>query len=279
MAASKVVGAIPVNRLRLIFAVGFLLLVHTLMTGRPLPLEAEAYRWIWLGLSGIIGLVIGDTLLFQAYILIGNRLGTLIMSAAPVISGLGAWALLNEDLSLTAWLGMALCISGIFIVVLERRNGSGQGSTHERKQFLTGILCAVGGAAGQAGGLILAKKGLVDNFPAISAVMIRMLVAMVAIWAITLLTGQARQTFQKISSQPKTLLNIAAGSVVGPFLGVWLSQIAVQNTYVGIASTLMALTPIIMLPISKWYYKENVSYRALAGTVVALAGVVVIFIL
>jgi drug/metabolite transporter (DMT)-like permease len=278
-AASKVVGAIAVNRMRLIFAVVFLLLVHTLMTGQPLPLGAETYRWFWLGLSGIIGLVLGDSFLFQAYILIGNRLGTLIMSSAPVISSLGALLFLGEDLSLTAWLGMALCLTGIIIVVMERRNGGSQASAHEKKQFLIGILCAIGGAAGQAGGLILAKKGLYDNFPAISGVMIRMLVAMIAIWSITILSGQAKQSFVKVFNHSKTLMNITGGSVVGPFLGVWLSQIAVQNTFVGIASTLMALTPIIMLPISKWYYKEKVSYRALIGTVIALAGVVIIFIL
>src|SRR5512138_2927940 len=164
--ASKVVGAIPVNRMRLVFAVVFLLVVHTLMTGQPLPLGAESFRWLWLGLSGIIGLVLGDTFLFQAYVLIGNRLGTLILSAAPVLGSLGAWLLLGEDLSLAGWLGMALCITGIIIVVLERRNGGGKGAAHERKQFALGILCAIGGAAGQAGGLILAKKGLADQFPA-----------------------------------------------------------------------------------------------------------------
>ena len=278
-AASKVAGSIPVNRIRLIFAVFILLVVHTVMTGQLLPFSAEPYRWLWLGLSGIVGLVLGDTFLFQAYILIGNRLGTLLMAAVPMISSLGAWMFLNEELRLTAWLGMVLCTLGIIIVVMERKNGAANDTPHEKRQFLIGILCAIGGAVGQAGGLILAKKGLADNFPSISGVMIRMLIAMIFIWGITILMGQARQSLTKVFSSSKTILNITGGSVVGPFLGVWLSQIAVQRTYVGVASTLMALTPIIMLPISKWYYKENVSYRALMGTSIALAGVVIIFIL
>ncbi len=278
-AASKDAGSIPVNRMRLVFAVFLLLIVHTFMTGQLIPLEAESYRWFWLGLSGIVGLVLGDTFLFEAFILIGNRLGTLLMAAVPMISSLGAWMFLSEQLSLTAWLGMVLCTLGIIIVVMERNNGSTSETAHEKKRFLLGILCAIGGAAGQAGGLILAKKGLADNFPSISGVMIRMLIAMIFIWVLTILMGQAKQSLVKVFSSSKTILNITAGSIVGPFLGVWLSQIAVQLTYVGVASTLMALTPIIMLPISKWYYKENVSYRALIGTTIALAGVVIIFIL
>lgn len=278
-AASKDAGSIPVNRMRLIFAVFLLLIVHTFMTGQLLPLEAESYRWVWLGLSGIVGLVLGDSFLFEAYILIGNRLGTLLMAAVPMISSLGAWMFLSEELSLTAWLGMVLCTLGIIIVVMERNNGSSRETAHEKKRFFLGILCAIGGAVGQAGGLILAKKGLADNFPSISGVMIRMLIAMIFIWIITIFMGQAKQSIVKVFSSSKTILNITGGSVVGPFLGVWLSQIAVQMTYVGVASTLMALTPIIMLPISKWYYKEDVSYRAIIGTTIALAGVVTIFIL
>jgi drug/metabolite transporter (DMT)-like permease len=278
-AASKVAGAIPVNRIRLIIAVFLLLIVHTLITGQLLPFSAEPDRWLWLGLSGIVGLVLGDTFLFQAYILIGNRLGTLLMAAVPVISSLGAWIFLGEELALPAWFGMVLCTGGIIIVVMERKNGNGGTTPPEKRQFFLGILCAIGGAVGQAGGLILAKKGLADNFPSISGVMIRMLIAMIFIWVITILMGQARQSLIKVFTSSKTIFNITGGSIVGPFLGVWLSQIALQKTYVGIASTLMALTPIIMLPISKWYYKENVSYRALIGTCIALAGVVIIFIL
>ena len=107
--SSKEAGAIPVNRIRLVFAVLLLLVFHTLITGHPLPLDAEPFRWIWLGLSGIVGLVLGDTLLFQAYYLIGNRLGTLIMSGVPVISSLAAWLLLGEKLNLISIGGIALC--------------------------------------------------------------------------------------------------------------------------------------------------------------------------
>ncbi len=275
---SKEAGAIPVNRIRLVFAVLLLLVFHTLITGRPLPLDAEPFRWVWLGLSGIVGLVLGDTLLFQAYYLIGNRLGTLIMSGVPVISSLAAWLLLGEKLNLISIGGIALCTAGIMLVVMERTPANGNGTHHEKRQYILGVLCAIGGAAGQAGGLVLAKKGLAGNFPSISGVIIRMVIAMVFIWVITFFMGQVKETVRKALNNSRLIMRIASGTVIGPFLGVWLSQIAVQRAYVGIASTLMALTPIVILPISRFYYKEKISSRAVIGTIIALVGVGIIFI-
>ena len=115
------------------------------------------------------------------------------------------------------------------------------------------------------------------DFPAISGVVIRMLTAMVAIWAVTIVFRQVGRTFQA-SRNRQALQPIVLGTVVGPFMGVWFSLVAVQLTLVGIASTLMAMTPILVLPISKWVFKEEVTRRAVAGTVVALTGVAIIFL-
>jgi drug/metabolite transporter (DMT)-like permease len=271
------IGAISVNRIRLVFAVFLILIAHVVLTGQFLPLTAEPYRWLWLGLSGFVGLVLGDTFLFQAYKLIGSRLGTLIMAGVPVISSLGAWIFLGERLDLKSVIGILICVFGIFVVVMERTANTNGASHHEQRQYLIGILYAIGGALGQAGGLILAKKGLENDFPSISGVMIRMLVAMLIMWLITIGMGQVKQTLLKLRSASVTR-DLIGGGLVGPFIGVWLSQIAVQRTYVGIASTLMALTPVIMLPVAKWFFKEHITPRAFFGTVIALVGVAIIFL-
>jgi drug/metabolite transporter (DMT)-like permease len=277
-ASSLKAGPIPVNRVRLLFAVPLLVIAHTILTGQLFPYSVEPFRWLWLGLSGIFGLVVGDTLLFTSYKLIGNRLGTLMMVSVPVISSLMAFLFLGETLDLRSILGIFVCIAGIMLVVMERRNGNGNGTQHEKRQFLLGILSGLGGATGQAVGLVLAKEGLSGDFPSISATVIRMITAMVFIWVITIFMRQTRDTLQKVFTSFSLVGTIFAGSVVGPFIGVWLSQIAIQRTYVGIASTLMALTPVFMLPVAKWYYKEDVSARAVFGTAVALVGVAIIFL-
>ncbi len=274
--AGQGIGAINTNRLRLIFAAVFLMITHQLMQGSLLPVNAGGGRWLWLGISGIVGLVLGDAFLFQAYIYIGARISTLIMAVVPVISAFLAWIFLGETLNAIEIGGITLAVSGIMMVVLERSNGSEMHTN--RRQYVIGLLCALGGAVGQAVGLILAKKGLDGDFPSISAVVIRMIVAVVVIWIITLFMGQARSTVKTTISQPKALQVVAYGSIVGPFIGVWLSQVAIQKTAIGLASTLMALTPIMLLPFVKWVFKEEVSIRAVAGTCLAIAGVAVIFL-
>ncbi len=106
--ASRRLGSIVLNRTRLLLAVVFLLITHTLVLGTPLPLDAAPDRWLWLGLSGVVGLAIGDAMLFQAYVLIGPRLGMLMMSTAPVMSAL-ARAGAARRTAAKLWSGSASC--------------------------------------------------------------------------------------------------------------------------------------------------------------------------
>ncbi len=275
--AGENLGAMIVNRIRLVCAVILLTLAHLFLKGQIFPFDASPNRLFWLGLSGVIGLVLGDGFLIKAYLLIGVRIGTLIMSSVPVISTLFAWALLGESVKTFELTGIFITMFGIMIVVSERNND--ERIKRDKQQYALGILCAFLGAVGQAVGLVLAKKGLEGNFSPLSGVLIRMVSAMVFMWIITVLMGQAKDTIQKALAHPTALRNIAIGSFIGPFIGVWLSLIAVQTAQVGVASTLMALAPIIMLPITKWLYKENISRWAITGTFTALFGVAMIFLI
>lgn len=272
---SKQIGSVNVNCIRLVFAMILIMLAHLVTQGSLLPLNASPERWLWLGLSGFAGLVVGDSFLFQAYVLVGNRLGTLMSALSPVIGVLLAWIFLGERLALAQIGGVALSIAGVALVVLTSRTHNGV--PHDRRRFVLGLLCGLGGAIGQAAGLALAKKGLTGGFPPVSGVAIRILVSMVVIWLVALVLGQVRSTLMA-ARNPQALLTVGAGAVVGPFIGVWLSMVAVQLTYVGIASTLTSLAPIFVLPISKFVFKESVERWAVLGTVVAVAGVAIIFL-
>lgn len=274
--ASGSIGSTNLNRIRLVLAVIFISLTNLVLTGQLIPLQATPTSWFWLGLSGIIGLVIGDSMLYESYVLIGVRLATLVMASAPVISTLIAWIFLAEKLSTGKLAGILIAVAGIGIVVMEGHQNNG--NPHDNRKYVLGLLSGLGGATCQAAGLVLAKEGLTPDLPSSSGVVIRMLTAMVVIWAIALLTGKGKQTFEKVFVDKKVALSILGGSIVGPFIGVWLSIVAIRATYVGIASTLMALSPIILLPILQWGYKEEVSSRAVAGTLLAMAGVATIFL-
>ena len=230
---------------------------------------------MWLGLSSIIGLVVGDLFLFQSFIMVGPRLAMLVMAISPVISALFAWIFLGEVLSILQISGVILTIGGISVVILDRNNSHTQIYSDRHKWI--GILFGVGAAIGQAVGLIFAKKGLPPEFPALSGVVIRVLVAVISVWFFAILTKQLKKSFQQIKQFPKAFRFAFAGAMVGPFLGVWLSLIAVQFAKVGIASTLMALTPIFHLPIGS-IMKEKITKQAIAGTFIAMVGVAIIFL-
>ncbi|HET89211.1 MAG TPA: EamA family transporter [Chloroflexi bacterium] len=273
--AGQRVGSQVVNRSRLLLAVLFLSLTHWLMYGQVWPLQAEPFRWGWLGLSGIIGLILGDSSLFQSFLLIGPRRAMLLMTLVPVISTLLAWGWFGETLQPVEIGAVLLTIGGIAWVIAEKpppsesRPASWEGE--DRRRTLLGVLLGLGGALGQALGLVIAKHGLSGDFPALSATLIRMVIAAGVLWLLTLARGQGRATWRALVDV-KALLSIVGGSLAGPFIGVWLSMVAVQHAPVGIASTLMALSPILVIPLEHWVLRKSVSPRAVAGTVVALVG-------
>ena len=274
--ASRRVGSVILNRTRVLLATVFLLLTHTALLGTPLPLTATPERWLWLGISGVVGLAIGDAMLFQAYVLIGPRLGMLMMAAAPVLSALLALGLLGEHLRPLEWFGILLTVAGIAWVVTR-----GRGPLLDRHQphYLRGLVLGLGAAACQAIGLTLSKLGLGGDFPALSGVVIRMLAAFVVLWGWTIASGQARPTFVRLSQDRGALLPAFAGSIVGPFLGVWFSLVGVQLAPVGVASTIMALPPVFLLPIARFILKEPINWQAWAGTFVAMAGIALLFLI
>ena len=272
--AGKQVGSQLVNRVRLPLAAFFLAITHLLWQGQVLPIHAEPSRWGWLGLSAISGLVLGDGLLFQAFVLIGTRLSMLLMTLVPVIGTLLAWVYLGETLSLLEIGAIIVTVGSVAWVVSEQRNSNSVDVNP--RSYVIGVLCGIGGASGQALGLILSKRGMVGDFPALSASLMRLLVASAVIWLWALIQGQLRPTIEGLRIR-RARWAILGGTVAGPFIGMTLSLAAVQLAPVGIASTLMALAPVILLPLAHWIFKERITQRAIVGTVLAMVGVPMIF--
>jgi drug/metabolite transporter (DMT)-like permease len=273
--SGRLVGSQVVNRSRLIFALGFITLTHLLLEGTLLPLSAEPFRWGWLALSSILGLVLGDSFLFRAYATIGPRYSMLMMSAVPIISTVMAWIFLGERVGPLEMIGILVTVGGIGWVVTEKQPGR---TVVENKQYSWGLFFGFLGAVGQASNLIAAKFGLVNDYSTISATWIRIFVAILILWGLAGLRGEVRPTIAQWRN--KTAFRaIIGGTFVGPFLGIWMSLVAVQLTRVGIASTLMALPPVLLIPIGYVLYKERVSKRGVIGTIVAFAGVALILLL
>jgi drug/metabolite transporter (DMT)-like permease len=226
-------------------------------------------------ISGILGLVLGDSFLFKSFQLIGARLGIIIMAAVPVLSAILAYFFLNERISYLGMFGMALTIAGILIVVLERK------VTNENKIPLSkiGILFGFLGALGQASGLIFAKHafqgGELNGF---AASFIRLFSASIIILPVATTFRRYKNPFSIYSKDSYSAKVILIGTIFGPVLGITGSLIAIEYAKVGIASTLMATMPIIMLPISRFYFKEKLDWKAIIGAFVAVIGAAIIFL-
>jgi drug/metabolite transporter (DMT)-like permease len=269
--ASQSIGSFQVNITRLILAEVYLLLLIVVL---HLDVHLTSSQILNLSISGVIGLSLGDTFLFKAFEEIGARISMLLMSLAPAIAALIAYFVLHEQISTMGIVGMAITVSGISIVVLERK------PTHLRTESITvaGLIYALLGAVGQGVGLVFAKlafqEGEVNGFVATA---IRILASLLLLLPIGLLTKRFRNPIRMFSTQRRVYGLIAAGSVLGPFLGISFSLIAVEYTKVGIAATIMAIVPIIMLPLVRIFYKERLSWRAIGGAIIAVGGVAMLF--
>lgn len=273
-ASGRMVGSQVTNRIRLILALLYLIILNLILFREPLPFSAEPSRWIWLGLSGVIGLSLGDAFYFQSLVSVGPRLGSLLLSLAPIFGSIIAWVFFGEILTALQITGIALALAGIGWVVVSHREPPDTPHGHTQRGVFFGVLAGLG----QAIGLVLSKQGMFGEFSPFQANAIRMLAATVFIWIWAAIQGEAGVTFKSMREKPQALRLIALGALVGPLLGVSSSLFAVQHTEVGVASTLMALPPVIVLPISYFVYKEKFGWQAVAGTVLAIAGVAVLFL-
>jgi drug/metabolite transporter (DMT)-like permease len=272
--AGRAVGSMVTNRVRLAFALTYLVILNLILFHEPLPFSAGTSRWMWLGISGIVGLALGDIFLFQAYISVGTRLGVLLLSLAPIFGSIISWIFFGETLTALQITGIVLALAGIGWVVLSHEEPADTPRGHTRRGVLFGVLAGLG----QATGLVLAKQGMTGDLSPFQGNAIRMLAAATFIWLWTVVAGQTGATVETVRKHPKVLWLIALGAVAGPLLGVSSSLLAVKYAEVGVASTLMALPPVVVLPISYFVFKEKVGWQGVAGTVLAIVGVAVLFL-
>ena len=275
--AGRAFGSQRVNRVRLLLAAILIGIIHWLLLGQLVPQNVSTESLGWLSLSGIVGLVLGDMCLMQAFVMIGPRLSMLMMALAPMFSTVIAWLFLNERLDEHTVLGIVLAVAGVVIVVAERSGGGRTSVIATGRDYRIGLLFALGGSLGQAGGTVLSRLGLAAGLEPLSASLIRLTVATIVIWIFALLRGQVAGTVSTLQTKPRAALQLAGGAVAGPVIGVWLSLVAVQRTSVGIASTLTSLTPIFLIPISYVVFKERVTRQAVFGTIIAFIGTVLLF--
>lgn len=277
-AASKRIGSMAVNILRLTIGFTFLSVFVFFYRGMLLPVDATPHAWFYLALSGLVGFVFGDLCLFQAFVVVGARISMLLMALAPPMTALVGWMVLGETMTWKSVAGMTLTLSGIALVVLTRKP-AGEGSSVSRVRFnypVWGILLGLGGALGQAVGLVLSKVGM-EGYDTFASTQIRVIAGIAGFALLFTLFGYWPNARRAIT-QRKPMLQLSLGAFFGPFLGVSFSLISIKYADTGIASTIMAIVPVLIIPPSMILYKEKVTWKEAAGAVLAVAGVGMFFL-
>jgi drug/metabolite transporter (DMT)-like permease len=271
--ASRKVGSVAVNILRLVIGLIFLTTFTFIRRNMLLPFDASPETWLWMTLSGLVGFVFGDLFLFKSYTIIGSRFAMLIQTLVPPLTALFGWIIMKEHLSLFHFFGMTLTFSGISLAIFNRK---GEGERLSLKISPRGLLYSFAGATGQALGLVLSKVGLKD-YDLFSANQIRVIAGIAGFCLLITFMRRWPGIRAAVVNRP-AMKSITLGAFFGPFLGVSFALIALRHTEAGIASTIMALVPVFILVPAVLLYKQKVTAIELIGSVISVCGVALFFI-
>lgn len=282
-AGGRRIGPTLVNGLRLYVAIVLLTGMVWITTGQPWPVLHDR-QLLLLAASALVGIVIGDQALFTAFVDIGPRLSLLMMATAPIWAAVLGWVALGEALAWPEMLGIAVTISGVGWVILERPPMRADERAHPHR--VRGLVLALAGALCQGGGMILSKAGMGhgwlpqdEHLAPLAATQTRVAFAIVCMTPV-LLARWRLQARRRVLPIPRRtlkfgLLFTALGASVGPFLGMWMSLVTADLVPVAVAQTLCSLAPVMILPMVV-FQGDRVSARAVYGAFVAVGGVAIL---
>lgn len=301
---SKRMGSLPFNTIRMTMSLLFLTLTLWLVMGVPYPRYADGGTWWWLLLSGLVGYVIGDYCLMQGYIHIGSRFGQLFMTLSAPTAAITGRILLGERMRTVAIIGMIITLSGIALSILSKTDGTDNHKLHF-KLPAKGIFYAAMAGICQGFGLVLSKVGLTHYDAALEALniakdtvmegailplpasisvpfaatTIRAYIGITGFFlALVIFNKDGLQQLRHAANDRKAMWCVLASTVFGPFIGVSASLLATMYTSAGIAQTLFALTPILIIAPAAILFHQKVTFREVIGAIISVTGVCLFFV-
>lgn len=276
-AAGRRVGSMQVNVIRLYIALGIFAILLTITRGAPIPFDAPQEVWMWLSLSGLVGFVMGDLFLFQAFVDVGARTAMVVYSLVPPLTAILGRIFLQEILEPLQILAIAVTMTGIILVVHSgARSSAPQSSPESRESRGRGILFAFLGAVGQAGGLVMSRYGAPTYAP-FAATQIRVIAGIIGFTLLFTLTKRWRLVGKALQDRRAVGL-MGQGAFFGPFLGVSLGLFAAQRTSTGITATLIATVPVLLIPVTVFVFRQRITGTEILGALLAVGGVALLFI-
>lgn len=269
-AAGKRIGSMVVNTVRLAIALPFFLIYGYFILGEAIPLSASLHAWLYMGLSGVLGFFICDLCLFRSFLIIGPRLGLLILSLSPLVTAVCGWWWLDERLSPLDIAGMFTALTGVAWVVLESPR-----SEPEKPRAASipwqGVALALTGTIAQGVSNVVAKNGLEGMASPVAATQIRLIAGLLCFVILMPLVGRHRDCINTFKDR-STMIILTTGTIAGPTIGVVLLMYAITQIPTGLAMTFTSLSTVMIIPLTAMIHKERISRRAIYGALVACTG-------
>jgi len=283
--AARRLGSNALNHFRLMLATVFLTITSLIIdaTGFYQLFTGDYFNaWVWLGLSGIVGLTIGDYFAFTMYAILGARIGSVLTTLAPAAALLLGSVLLDEHISFIGILGIVITILGVINISLgrsERLMIPDRGHGNISKGIVFGIL----GALCQGAGLVMARKGFLSeeqlhlSIHPVHATFIRMSIGTASMFILTFSAGRFLYVIKPLKANHDHGIRYAVlGTLFGPFIGVCLSLYTVKIIDASVAQTIFSLVPVFALIFSSIFSGDKISMKSFIGMVVAISGVLIL---
>ncbi len=262
----KTVRPLLLNWVKGAIAIALILLTLALRSGTPWPMTSTEYGA--LGISGAIGIGLGDTAYFKAINTLGARQALLMESLAPPLTALIAVVFLRETLSWVAWGGILLTVLGVGAVISERVPATHTPTTSRWQGIGFGLVAVLS----QAVGAVLSRAVLAGaTVDPLASSLLRLLAGLAIITLFLGSQGNFRQQVAPLKALSVWRM-IGLAAFLGTYLGIWLQQVAFQYSPAGIAQALLATSPLFVLPIAA-LMGDRLTLRSCLGVVIAIGGV------
>ena len=253
------------------------LYILTSLAGQSM-FAADRNTWLLLAVSSFVGIVIGDTFFFRSLQILGPRRALIVSTTSPLFATIAGWLGLGESLTIVSLLGILLTLTGIIVVIAERSSGK-EIVSHLPASMTRGVIMGLLGSICNAGGATFSRLGTLGSetlsasgCDPLEATVIRVVVAAGASISVALATRTLITTARR-SFDWSTLKTYLPAIICGPWLGIWMSQIAYRHSQLAIAITLTCTTPLFVMPLLRILYGYRITIRGFIGAIVALLGV------
>lgn len=264
-------GSFTFNRIRM-QAIFVILCVLTMITGGWRTLGGEYIAA--LVLSGFIGILLGDSLLYTSLRRLGPRRNSILFSTNAPITALLSFLVLDEHLSTMAVGGIALVLSGVMLAIAFGRRAS---QKHQWESvsgpLAVGVSVALIAALCQAVSALIAKPVMAAGVDPIAASVVRV---STAVLFFTLL-GFLPQLRSPVRITPRLFLQSTASGICGMVIGMTMLLFALAHGKTGLVATLSSTSPIMILPLLWLRTQERPALGAWIGAAIAITGIALIF--